>query len=93
LAFSEYDEDKIKKTIKKLGWKKPQDTDPNSSNCLLNSLANFVHKKRFRFNPYAFELAKLVREGYLDRKKALKRVAQPENMKVVNQVKKKLNLN
>jgi tRNA(Ile)-lysidine synthase TilS/MesJ len=92
LAFSEYDEDKIKKIIKKLGWKKPQDTDPNSSNCLLNSLANFVHKKRLGFNPYAFELAKLVREGHLDRKKASKRLAQPENMKVVNWVKKKLDL-
>ena len=90
LAFLEYDEDKIIRTIKKLGWKKPQDTDPNSSNCLLNSLANFVHKKRLGFNPYAFELAKLVREGHLDRKRASKRLAEPENMKVVNWVKKKL---
>ncbi len=92
LAFLEYDEDEIIKTIKKLGWKKPQDTDPNSSNCLLNSLAIFVHKKRLGFNPYAFELAKLVREGHLNRKKALKRLAEPENMKVVNWVKKKLDL-
>ncbi len=91
LAFLDYDEDRMKKTIKKLGWAKPQDTDPNSTNCLLNSLANFVHKKRFGFNPYAFELAKLVREGHLSRKEALKRVTEPENMKVVNWVRRKLN--
>lgn len=93
LAFLEYDEEKIFKKIGKLGWNMPVDTDSNSTNCLLNSFANLVHKQRFGFHPYAFELAKLVREGYLERDEALKRLEQAENQNTVELVKKKLNLN
>jgi len=71
----------------------PVDTDSNSTNCLLNSFANLVHKQRFGFHPYAFELAKLVREGYLERDEALKRLEQAEDQNTVELVKKKLNLN
>lgn len=93
LAFLEYDEKKIFKKIEKLGWNMPVDTDSNSTNCLLNSFANLVHKQRFGFHPYAFELAKLVREGYLEREEALKRLEQAEDQNTVELVKKKLNLN
>jgi len=93
LAFLEYAEEKIFKKIEKLGWNMPVDTDSNSTNCLLNSFANLVHKQRFGFHPYAFELAKLVREGYLERDEALKRLEQAEDQNTVELVKKKLNLN
>ncbi|MDT8274199.1 MAG: hypothetical protein RRA35_13495, partial [Desulfomonilia bacterium] len=53
LAFMEYDEGVIFDTISSLGWEKPLDTDPNSTNCLLNALANHLHRKRFSFHPYA----------------------------------------
>jgi len=49
LAFWEYNEATIYKTIKKLGWQKPGDTDANSTNCLLNSLVNVIHKSVMDF--------------------------------------------
>ena len=93
LAFLEYDEDKIYKKLEKLGWDMPVDTDSNSTNCLLNSFANLVHRQRFSFHPYAFELAKLVREGYLKRDEALKRLEQAEDQSTLDLVKRKLGVN
>jgi predicted PP-loop superfamily ATPase len=90
LAFSAYDEDEIYKTINKSGWQMPEDTDSKSTNCLLNSYANVIHKNRFRYHPYVFEIAKLVREGYLDRIKAISRLNDEENPRTLNFVRKKL---
>lgn len=90
LAFLDYDEGEILEKIDKLGWMRPSDTDPNSTNCLLNSYANMIHLDRFQFHPYAFELAKLVREGYLDRGEAMKRLETPEKDEIVHMVKKRL---
>ena len=90
LAFLEYNEEKIFNTIKKLGWDKPEDTDANSTNCLLNSYGNVIHKKRYHFHPYAFEMGKLVREGYLKRAEALSKLEVEENIETVQYVKKKL---
>ena len=56
-----------------LNWEKPLDTDPNSTNCLLNAYANTVHEKKFGFNQYVFEVAKLVREGVMTREEGLSR--------------------
>jgi len=92
LAFSNYDENEILKIVKDLGWKKPDDTDPNSTNCLLNSFANSIHKKQFNFNPYAFELANLVREGHMNRDIALERISKAEDTKTVELVKNKLGI-
>jgi len=93
LAFLDYREEDIYTSIHFLGWKAPEDVDPNSTNCLLNSFGNSVHKKRFGFNPYTFELAGLVREGYLDRDVAIKRLKTEEDPKIVKQVKHRLGLN
>lgn len=92
LAFLEYNEEKIFETISKLGWKIPKDTDSNSTNCLLNSYAIYSHKKQFNFHPYAFELAKLVREGYMDRSLALEKLIQIEDPATVALVQKKLGI-
>jgi tRNA(Ile)-lysidine synthase TilS/MesJ len=92
LAFLGYNEEKVYETIYKYGWKAPQDTDANSTNCLLNSYANVVHKKQFHFNPYSLELANLVREGYLNRELALEKINKIEDPKTVAFVKKKLGL-
>jgi hypothetical protein len=91
LAFLDYDEDKIMQKIAPLGWQRPAEIDANTTNCLLNSFANVVHKNKYGYHPYAFEMAKLVREGYLERSDALQRLNQPENQKTVEFVKKKLN--
>lgn len=90
LAFLEYDEESILDEIKSFGWKKPDDTDPNSTNCLLNALGIEVHLERFRFHPYAFELAGLVRAGYLDRDEAIRRLEEPPNAKMVSAVRNRL---
>ena len=92
LAFLEYDEEKILEEIKDLGWVKPEDTDPNSTNCLLNSFGIQVHRKRFRFHPYAFELANLVREGYMDRDEAIERLEAEDNEEIIRIVKRKLGI-
>jgi hypothetical protein len=92
LAFFDYDEEAIIKRIGELGWTKPDDTDPNSTNCLLNAFANKVHRDRFRFNPYSFELAKLVREGYMNRDEAIARLEEPENPAIIAMVRKRLEI-
>ena len=90
LAFLDYDEEKIRERVAQFGWKNPLGVDANSTNCLLNSFANIIHKNMYGFHPYAFELAKLVREGYLERSAALEKLDQQESRKTVNSVKKKL---
>jgi tRNA(Ile)-lysidine synthase TilS/MesJ len=92
LAFLEYDETAIHERIQKLGWRKPDDTDPNSTNCLLNTYANSLHQQRFGYNPYVFELAKLVREGLMDREDAHFRLNAPQNEKIVRMVKARLDV-
>jgi hypothetical protein len=92
LAFLNYSEEEIYRSISELGWEAPKDVDPNSSNCVLNSYGNVMHKERFHFHPYAFELAGLVREGFLDRAVALERLQQQEDPSVVERVSKRLGI-
>lgn len=92
LAFLGYSEEKVYETIYEYGWRAPQDTDANSTNCLLNSYANVVHKQQFHFNPYSLELANLVREGYLTRESALEKINKIEDPETVAFVQKKLGL-
>jgi hypothetical protein len=92
LAFLDYDEDRILEKVRSLGWVAPGEVDANSTNCLLNSLANGVHAERHGFHPYAFELAKLVREGCLDRGKALEKLDKSGEQEVVAAVRKTLGL-
>lgn len=92
LAFMPYDEKEIYRNIGRFGWEPPEDVDSDSTNCLLNSFANLVHKQRLGFHPYAFELANLVRDGYLDRETAIDRLKQPEDLEILAMVKAKLDL-
>jgi len=92
LAFLKYNEEEIYQKLADLGWEAPQDVDANSTNCLLNSFANVVHKSRFKFNPYVFELAKMVRDGYLVRDAALDRLNREEDPRIVDMVKRRLRI-
>jgi len=92
LAILEYNEEKIYRRIKGLGWEPPGDTDPNSTNCLMNAFANQVHQEQYRFHPYAFEIAGLVRMGVLSREEGLKRLAQPGDPVLIDRVKEKLGI-
>ncbi len=92
LAFLDYDEDAAYTRIQEPGWECPGDTDPNSTNCLLNAFANEVHKRHMGYHPYVLELANLVRGGYLDREEALRRLGTPPDPVVLTAVRAKLGL-
>lgn len=74
LAFNRYNEADILELIQQYNWRKPQDTDANSTNCLLNAYANKVHAQRYEVNPYAYEIAGLVRNGAITREEGLERL-------------------
>ena len=78
LAFLPYNEEVIVERIKTYGWVKPDDTDPNSSNCLLNAYANHIHRQRYGFHPYVWEIANMVREGIMTREEGLAKCEPPE---------------
>lgn len=90
LVHSDYSEDKIIETIGYIGWKKPSDTDMNSTNCLLNSYANSEHSKTYGYNPYSLEIANLVREGFLTREEGMKKLSEPGEDSVISYVKDEL---
>jgi len=92
LAFLDYEEEIIYQEIKKVGWEPPQDTDPNSTNCLMNAFANQIHQRQFGFHPYAFEMAGLVRMGVLSRGEALRRLSEPGDEGIIKGVKAKLGI-
>ena len=82
----------LPKEVQELGWVNPKDTDENSTNCLLNSFAIEVHMQQYGFHPYAFEIAGLVREGYITREDGLKKLSTPSDPKIIEYVKQKLGL-
>jgi predicted PP-loop superfamily ATPase len=86
LAFSGYDEGEILQRVKTLGWKSPEDTDANSTNCLLNAFAIKTHLERFGFHPYALEISGLVRDGYMTREEGLKKLTSPPDADLVHKV-------
>ena len=92
LAFSDYNEDEMISIVQNFGWIKPDDTDANSTNCLLNAFANQLHIEKYGYNPYAFEISELVRNGSLSREEGIKRLKEPPSQEQIDRVKKKLRL-
>jgi tRNA(Ile)-lysidine synthase TilS/MesJ len=92
LAFMDYNEENVLRTIESLGWQKPSDTDPNSSNCTLNALANYLHRQRFNFHPYAWEIAGIVRAGGLTRAEGIEKTTEEESMPMVKYAARRLDL-
>ncbi len=92
LAFLGYDEKKIAAKMKRLGWVRPAGVDANSTNCLLNSLANEAHTARYGFHPYTLEIAELVRGGCISRAEGLARIKSPGGKKTIDMVKKRLGI-
>jgi tRNA(Ile)-lysidine synthase TilS/MesJ len=90
LAFLEYDEEKIIREIRGLGWEDPKDTDSNSTNCLLNALGIKIHLERYGFHPYAQEIAGLVREGHMSREAGLRKLSLPLDEGVIRRVEESL---
>ncbi len=74
LAFFDYNEDNIKAELTADGWRAPEDTDSNSSNCLLNAYANHCHLERHGFHPYVWEIANMVRRGIVEREEGIEKI-------------------
>jgi tRNA(Ile)-lysidine synthase TilS/MesJ len=74
-----YSESKILEEIGEIGWELPENTDGNSSNCLLNSYANQSHVERFGYHPYALEISSMVRNGYMTREEGMKKLENVKN--------------
>lgn len=77
-----YDEKIIYQAITELGWRRPKDVDPNSSNCRLNSFGIVKHKEKLNYHPYDYEMSMLVRLGKISRDEALRRVEDPEGLTI-----------
>jgi len=92
LAFLEYKEEKIFTRLGELGWEKPSDTDANSSNCTVNALANQIHKDKYGFHPYVWEIANMVRSGAMTRGEGLEKIETPEDKGMVQFAEKELEL-
>ena len=88
-----YDEARILDVVtKELGWVRPRDTDSCSTNCQLNALGVYVHRKRYGLSPYVFPLAHDVRAGLITREEALRAVNGDLNHAVVVRVASQLGL-
>ena len=92
MAWETYDEHMILQEIKKLGWKPPEDTDTNSSNCLLNAFANDIHIRRYGFHPYVWEIANMVREGVMEREEGYNKIYREQPEQLIEFAKQKLNI-
>jgi tRNA(Ile)-lysidine synthase TilS/MesJ len=74
-----YNEAAIIEEIKQIGWELPENTDSNSSNCLLNSYANQSHIERFGYHPYAFEISAMIRKGCMTRETGTEKLSSIKN--------------
>lgn len=92
LAWEFYNEEMLLDEIQKLGWVSPKDTDSNSSNCLLNALANEIHTKKYGFHPYVWEIANMVRDGIMSRQDGLKKIYGEQSADFVNSARTKLGI-
>jgi len=92
LAFFDYDEEEIMSEMRELGWRPPEDTDTNSTNCLLNAFANQCHIDRHGFHPYVWEIANMVRQGVVDRDEGIAKIYSPQDPDMVKYAKEKLGL-
>ena len=91
MAWEYYEEAMILKEIAKMGWKAPEDTDSNSTNCLLNACANDIHITRYGFHPYVWEIANMVRDGVMAREEGYEKIYGRQDRRLIEAAKEKLN--
>jgi tRNA(Ile)-lysidine synthase TilS/MesJ len=87
-----YNKQNIKKECIQLGWIEPDLHDPNSSNCLLNAFAIHNHQKKYHIHSYAYDLAALVRQGYMKREDAMNKLHDKLSESSIEEVQRKLKL-
>lgn len=93
LTLVPYDEEKVRSELRPLGWKDPADTDSNSTNCLLNTFANYAHQEQYGYHPYALEIANLVRSGHMTREAGLAKLNAAPDQEVLACVRQQLGIN
>ena len=79
LALMKYNDGDIMRFIQSLGWVMSEDTDPNSSDCSVNALADCLFRERLGFLPYMWEVARSVRQSSTGRSERIARTTQPED--------------
>lgn len=89
LAYS-VTEEEIKEEIKEYGWKMPENTGANSSNCLLNDFGIYAHYKKYKYNPYIAEIAEQVRYGLMTKETAIKKAETIPSLKEVSHLSDKI---
>lgn len=92
LCLWEYSENKVIETIIGLGWKAPDLSDSNSTNCTLNSFACYNHLEKYGIHPYAFDIAGLVRSGEMPREEGLEKLNQELSQPLIKEVAEKLEI-
>lgn len=92
LAFFDYNEEEIKKSLEDIGWQGPKDTDTNSSNCLINAFANKCHIDRHKFHPYVWEIANMVRQGIMSRDEGIEKIYTDQDKNMVEYAQERLGL-
>jgi len=90
MAWEFYNEVMILDSIRNYGWRAPEDTDSNSSNCLLNAFANAVHIEKYGFHPYVWEIANMVRDEVMAREDGYEKIYGAQDMNLIAAAKKKL---
>ena len=93
LCLWDYSEDKVLETLLKIGWELPGINDSNSTNCTLNSFACYNHLEKYRFHPYAFDTAGLVRSGEMSREEGFEKINQELSKQLIEEAAKKLKMN
>jgi tRNA(Ile)-lysidine synthase TilS/MesJ len=86
----DYDKPEFKKECIRLGWIDPELKDHNSSNCLLNAYAIKNHLDKYHIHSYAYDMAALVRHGYMSREDALKKLTTDFSDDEIRKVDRKL---
>ncbi len=87
-----YDKQKIREECIRIGWIEPDLNDRNSSNCLLNAFAIQNHRQKYHIHPYAYDLSALVRQGYMGREEAKKKINAGLSKSSIEEIQRQLHL-
>jgi len=92
LAFIDTEEEQMRQLVKTFGWEPMDGLNGRSEPCLLSTLAIQAYRSQSGYHPYVAELAQLVREGVMERARALALVEAPSSPSVLAAVQAKLDL-
>jgi hypothetical protein len=92
LCLEDPTEIEIVEKIQEFGWQSPCDVDGCSSNCRLNTFNNFIHQRKYGFNPYELEMSHLIKKGKISRKEALEKMDKQADKVILEPILEKLKI-